>query len=68
MAKYTQSQLDALRSAYAQGVLVVGHGDKRVQYRSLAEMKQLIGEMERDLAGSSRPKRFALARVPRKGF
>lgn len=65
---WTQSQLDALKDAYARGVLSVGHGDKRVQYRSLQEMEQTIARIERALAGASRPKRYALARTPRKGF
>lgn len=42
---WTQADLDALENAIAKGVLVVGHGSKRVQYRSLDEMKQIRSMM-----------------------
>jgi hypothetical protein len=53
MATYTQSQIDALRRAYARGVTRVAYGDKTVEYRSLDDMKRLIVEMQDDLAGSA---------------
>lgn len=61
----TQAELDALRAARNRGVLSVGHGDKRVQYRSLAEMDRLIARMERELAGTSRPKNHGFLRSKR---
>ena len=60
----TQAELDALIAARNRGVLAVGHGDKRVQYRSLAEMDRLIARMTRDLA-SSRPKNHGFAKTKR---
>lgn len=39
---YTQSQLDALREAYASGVTEVSYDGKTVKYRSLAELAQVI--------------------------
>lgn len=38
---YTQSQLDILDAAIAQGALVVKYGDKEVTYRSLKDMYQI---------------------------
>ena len=39
---YTAEQLAELEAAYAQGVLSVGHGDKRITYRSEEEMARAI--------------------------
>jgi len=44
------ARLDSLKSALAGGVLSVQHGDSRVQYRSIAEIRQAIGEVEGDIA------------------
>jgi hypothetical protein len=60
---FTVGQLASLKSAYAQGAIRVRYSDKEVEYRSLAEMKTLIDEIEDSLAGnpSSTTKRFSLA-------
>lgn len=47
----TVAALEALRRAYFEGALSVQYGDKRVVYRSLAEMRRLIDEAEGELAG-----------------
>ncbi|WP_153799065.1 phage head-tail joining protein [Foetidibacter luteolus] len=49
MAQYTVAQYTAITAAYAQGVTHVEYGDKRIIYRSLNEMKQIIEEMQIDL-------------------
>ena len=49
----TQGQLDALEDAYFQGVLTVEYGDKKVTYRSVEQMKQIINEMRRSLGLST---------------
>ncbi len=61
MAKFTQAQLDAIRAAYALGVTRVTHDGQTTEYRSLAEMRQIMADMEADLAGP-------LARRPTVGF
>ena len=53
MANYNQTQLDTLRNALASGHLKVKYNDMTVEYRSLAEMKNLIATMETDIASSS---------------
>ena len=40
---YTQTQLDALDVAIAEGVLSVSYDGRTVTYRSLAEMKEIRG-------------------------
>lgn len=50
MPAFTQSQLDAIRRAYASGVTSVMYDGKRTEYRSLAEMRVIISEIETDLA------------------
>lgn len=46
---YTQAQYDELKAAIARGVKSVGYGDKRVEYRTLEEMRSLLNEMAGEL-------------------
>ena len=46
---YTQTQLDALEAAIAQGVLEVEHNGRRVRYRSAEEMQNLRRQMRAEL-------------------
>lgn len=46
---YTESQLNTLNAAIAQGALSVQYGDKLVTYRSLKEMYQIREDMRREL-------------------
>lgn len=50
---WTQTEVDNLKKAIAQGVLTVDYGDKRVTYRSLAEMKEILSMMQAEVAGDS---------------
>jgi hypothetical protein len=43
---YSEDQILALKNAIAQGALRVKYGDKEVEYRSLAEMKEILTMME----------------------
>lgn len=49
MAIYTTEQYTALAAAIAQGALRVEYADKRVEYRSLTEMMQILNMMKTDL-------------------
>lgn len=46
---YTQPQLTAIRNAYALGALTVEYAGQRITYRSRAEMKQIIDEMDAEV-------------------
>ena len=46
---YTQTQLDALDAAIAEGVLSVSYDGRSVQYRSLAEMEKIRSKMFKSL-------------------
>jgi len=46
---FTSEQHDALESAIAEGVLTVEYNDKKVTYRSLREMNQILLSMKQDL-------------------
>lgn len=50
---YTFDQLAALEAAIAQGALVVQYADKRVEYRTLAEMQQIRRQMRAELGLNS---------------
>ena len=53
---YTQTQLDALKSAYAEGIHRVTFNGRTIEYRSLREMQSVIRELEKKLGGD-RPTR-----------
>lgn len=58
MAGYTLEQLAAIKEAYASGITRVSYDGKSTEYRSLAEMKQIIDTIENSLAtdaGKPRP-------------
>lgn len=59
MAVWTQDDLDAIERAIASGALIVRHGDKMINYRSLAEMQQARDMIARSIASPRRP-RFTL--------
>jgi len=54
---WTQTQLDALEAAIAEGALSVQYADRRITYHSLAEMLRLRDQMRTDLAGDDAPVR-----------
>ncbi|MDD4617482.1 MAG: hypothetical protein PHW76_10345 [Alphaproteobacteria bacterium] len=47
---YTTSQRDALRQAIASGVLRLSYDGKTVEYRSMADLKTALNEVEASLA------------------
>lgn len=51
---YTQELLDALKCALAEGAKTVRYQDKWIEYRSFAEMKQIIDLMENELNNKKR--------------
>jgi hypothetical protein len=64
MADWTQADIDTLRAAIATGILSVeysGPPARRVQYQSLAAMRDLLAEMVADVgtaAGTRRAIRY----------
>ena len=50
---YTTAQRDALRQAIASGVLRISYEGKSVEYRSMAELKAALSEVEAGLAKDS---------------
>ncbi len=49
---YTEAQRDALRKALASGERRVTYDGKTVEYRSIAELKEALAEVEAALAGA----------------
>lgn len=47
---WTQANVDALKAAIATGALTVRYGDVSTTYRSLAEMRETLSMMEREVA------------------
>ncbi len=46
---WTQEEYDALKAAMATGALKVEYADKKVEYRSLKDMRELLSVMAADL-------------------
>lgn len=51
---FTQSQIDALETALAQGTLEVQYADKKIKYRDLDEMERILNKMKSEVAGTPR--------------
>lgn len=66
---WTQADIDALKKAMKTGARRVeyGSGETRriVEYRSLAEMKQILADMEEEVAGPLAPPRTAITQFSR---
>jgi hypothetical protein len=57
---WSQAEYDALKAAIARGTQTVSYNGRSVTYHSLKDMRALLAEMERDLAGTSaQPYRLA---------
>lgn len=54
---YTQEQIDALKKAIALGATRVRYADRDVEYRSLEEMKEILGDMIAEVEGASGTRR-----------
>lgn len=50
---WTQAQLVAIRQAYVSGVTRVTYEGKTTEYRSLAEMREIISAIEGELAAQA---------------
>ena len=64
---WTQDDIDNLRTLIATGAQEVEYADKKLKLRSLAEMRNLIAEMEAEVNGSGQRTRTKYAQV-RGGF
>lgn len=52
---YTQDDLDALKAALASGAATVEYQGKRVTFRSPAEIRGIIADIERELSTATTP-------------
>lgn len=51
---WTKAELDELEANFRRGVQKVKFRDREVEYRSLAEMRDIIDQGRRELAGASK--------------
>ena len=54
MPTFTQAQIDALIEALALGATEVSYDGKTVKYRSQAEMRDLLAQMQASVSGQPR--------------
>lgn len=64
----TAAQIDALQKAIATGATTVAYGDKRVEYRSLSDMRQILAEMKLEFAGLARVRQIRVVTAGDKGL
>ena len=66
---FTQTDIDKLRAAIAQGALRVRFADRDVTYRSLDEMRSILAMMQAAVnAAAGRPRRRAVRFQTSKGL
>jgi hypothetical protein len=64
-----KAQRVALVKAMRSGALSVQHGDKRVQYRSIEEIRAVLQGIDDELAtGEGTPRRKVIYSSPRRGY
>jgi|DewCreStandDraft_4_1066084.scaffolds.fasta_scaffold338118_1 hypothetical protein len=63
---WTQAHLDAIKEAYASGVLTVTFEGRSTTYRSLDEMERVIAAIEKELNPAKRRRQYRLSSS--KGF
>lgn len=63
---YTQADIDALKAAMASGAKRVRYSDgSEVEYRDMAEMKDILGQMRHEVSPPAKPIRaFRFAHRP----
>jgi hypothetical protein len=65
---YTQADIDALTAKIASGVASAGYGDKRTEFRSLADLRQILNDMNTAVSGASRLRQIRIMSPPDKGL
>ncbi len=60
---FTQIDIDRLKTAIGQGTLTVEVEGKRVTYRSVSEMREILKMMQDEVAGSSAAAKNRMSRV-----
>lgn len=68
MAGVTQAQIDELRKIVLSGEESAAYDGRSVRYRSLDELKQLLSEMEAELAGATLTAPESMARRRTQGI
>jgi len=64
---WTQDDIDVLKAALRTGVKRVRYTDREVEYQSLGEMRELLGQMQQDVAAAAGGSSFTLVGT-RKGY
>ncbi|WGS40366.1 hypothetical protein LFL97_13530 [Burkholderia sp. JSH-S8] len=65
---YTRADLDRIQAAIAKGELEVQYADRRVRYRSIAELRDARTEIVRSLDGAAGRSRMFRLRHAGKGL
>lgn len=62
------SQIVALQGLIASGVNSAGYGDKRTEFRSLTDLRQILNDMQTQLSGAGRMRQIRMTSPADKGL
>jgi hypothetical protein len=65
---FSQAQLDSLTQLIASGVNSAGYGDKRTEFRSLSDLRQILNDIETQLNGGKRTRQIRMYSPADKGL
>lgn len=65
---YTQEQIDQLILTIASGVNSAGYGDKRTEFRSLSDLRQILNDMQNQVNGRGAIRQVRVISPPDKGY
>ena len=65
---FTQADIDNLTVLIASGVNSAGYGDKRTEFRSLSDLRQILNDMQTQVGGGTRYRQIRVTSPSDKGL
>jgi hypothetical protein len=65
---FSQTQIDALQELIASGVNSAGYGDKRTEFRSLSDLRQILDQITTAVSGGTRTRQIRVTSPADKGL
>ena len=65
---FTQADIDNLTVLIASGVNSAGYGDKRTEFRSLSDLRQILNDMQTQVNGGTRMRQIRITSPADKGL
>jgi hypothetical protein len=65
---FTQADIDNLTALIATGVNSAGYGDKRTEFRSLSDLRQILNDAQTQVGGGKRMRQIRVTSPSDKGL